>query len=58
MKKKIYSQPALRVKELECVEMLAGSNEPSALQLNDEDTDEYGDNERPGVSSDIWGKQW
>lgn len=57
MKKKIYSQPALRVKELECVEMLAGSNEPSALQLN-EDTDEYGDDERPGVSSDIWGKQW
>lgn len=57
MKKKIYSQPALRVKELECVEMLAGSNEPSALNLN-EDTGEYGDNERPGVSSDIWGKQW
>ena len=57
MKKKIYSQPALRVKELECVEMLAGSNEPSALSLNG-DTDEYGDDERPGVSSDIWGKQW
>lgn len=57
MKKKIYSQPALRVKELECVEMLAGSNEPSALSLN-EDTGEYGDDERPGVSSDIWGKQW
>lgn len=57
MKKKIYSQPALRVKELECVEMLAGSNEPSALSLNGY-TDEYGDDERPGVSSDIWGKQW
>lgn len=57
MKKKIYSQPALRVKELECVEMLAGSNEPSALSLN-EYTDEYGDDERPDVSSDIWGKQW
>ena len=57
MKKKIYSQPALRVKELECVEMLAGSNEPSALNLN-EDTGEFGDNERSGVSSDIWGKQW
>lgn len=43
--------------ELESIDILAGSNEPQAFSLN-EDVGEYGEDERPGVSHDIWGTQW
>ena len=42
---------------MSAVSILAGSNEPQAFSLN-EDVGEYGDNERPDVSHDIWGSQW
>lgn len=57
MIKKIYKQPSLKVIELDGNAILAGSNEPSALNIN-EDVGEYGEDERPGVSRDIWGTQW
>lgn len=58
MSKKEYRKPALRVMALENVDMVCTSPDgPSTFSIH-EDTGDYGDGERPGVSSDIWGCQW
>lgn len=57
MNKKIYEQPSTEILELKITGIMAGSYEPSAFSIN-EDVGEYGDNEHPGVSRDIWGSQW
>lgn len=55
MNKKIYKQPSAKVIRLENTDIICTS--PSTMSLN-EDVGEYGENERPGVSRDIWGIQW
>lgn len=58
MNKKIYKQPSMKVKEIDRNHIICGSpGGPTPMSLN-EDVGEYGEDERPTVSRDIWGSQW
>ena len=48
MKKKIYNKPSVKVIELEGNNILAGSNDPQALGLNDEEVDSQDSNTQRG----------
>lgn len=56
MNKKTYKQPSLKVVQLDNTYIICTSG-PSTMSLN-EDVGDYGDDERPGVSRDIWGTPW
>lgn len=58
MNKKIYNQPSMKVIELEGNDILAGSNIPSAFNLNDDQVDNYDDHEHEVETRDVWGTQW
>lgn len=55
MNKKIYETPSIKVINLENTDIICTS--PKGFSLN-EDAGDYGEDERPGVSREIWGSQW
>lgn len=56
MNKKAYIKPSLKVVQLDNTDIICTSG-PSTMSLN-EDVGDYGEDERPDVSRDIWGTQW
>lgn len=48
MNKKIYNKPSVKVIELEGYNILAGSNDPQALDINDEEVDYQDSNTQRG----------
>lgn len=56
MNKKEYKKPSLKVIEIDSNDIICTSG-PSTMSLN-EDVGDYGEDERPDVSRDIWGTQW
>lgn len=55
MNKKEYKKPSMKVIQLLNTDIICGS--PTTMSLN-EDVGDYGEDERLGVSRDIWGSQW